>query len=152
MYIKVFNKALNDKRVARIALPGISGSNVTYTRQISRIVTPVIDSYILAQFFSHIANTYSFRQICFQIEGKIIYKLFQNALVNYTEKDPLLSGDQVLGLEVSVHGRIPREAVRPRKTVQVKVFGRRSKRLINKNTFLKNRAEIVNPELGTFSV
>lgn len=147
-----FNKSFNNQIVKRIALLKTNIGSIDFQSEMSRITSPAIDSYILAQYFTHITDKYNFRRMCYQIESKIIYRLFKNAIIKYNEKTPLLSKDQVLGIEIGLHGRIPREPVRPRKTVQVKILGRRSKRLINKNTFLINRAEKVNPELGTFSI
>lgn len=140
-YLTLLNKAI----VGRLRV-----SNRATQTEITRQVSPCLDSSILSQFFSFMASMYNFRQICRKIAHTIIYRRFLR--INYLEKDPLRSKDQVLGIDISIHGRIPREPVRPRKTVQHQMIGRRSVRLVNRNVFLINRAQGINPELGTFSV
>lgn len=120
--------------------------------EITRITSPCLDSSILSQFFTYITIKYNFRQICIKIEEAIIYRYFKSARVSYQEKDSLQSRDQVLGIDISLNGRIPREPVRPRKTIQHKMLGKRSIRLVNRSIFLTNRAQGVNPELGAFSI
>lgn len=155
IHIRGLNTVLQSDKTKGMALRKTQGvKGMKLQTEMSRITSPSIDSYILAQFFAHMADKYNFRQICYQIEGKIIYRIFKNALIgsNHMRKEPLRSKDQVLGIEISLHGRIPREAVRPRKTVQTQILGRGSKRFVNKNKFLTNRFEKINPELGTFSI
>lgn len=158
VYIIELNKAFGYKTIVNIAFVKTFEWQIKFQNEISRVRSPLIDSSILAQFFSHMADNYSFTKMCYHIEGKIIYRGLKHAAMNYGSNwkkknlTPALLRNQVVGLELRLHGRIPREAVRPRKTVQSRILGRSSMRQINKSTFITNRAERVNPELGTFSI
>ena len=121
--------------------------------EITRLAHPALDSQTLAQFFTFITTRYNFNRIFDKIRQTIIYDHVRNLRreENYNQKINLNSTDQVLGIEIALHGRIPREPVRPRKTVQVKMLGSRSVRQINKNMVILNKAQGINPELGTFT-
>ena len=150
--LTLLNRFLSQQDAVSKMLTGVS-KMFNIQSEITRLSHPALDSYILAQFFTYIATMYNFNQIFSKIRQTIYTNRFQNLGKNYnhTKKDYLRSSDQVLGIEIALHGRIPREPVRPRKTVQLKMLGSSSTRVANQNTFLLNRAESVNPELGTFT-
>lgn len=144
-YLKLFNKNLTQGRVLDMIRIAIKTPAFSTQTRMSRMNNPAGDSYVLCQFFVYMTTKYNFSQFVNRIGNTVIYKLLTNAGANQSIK----GRGQILGLEIALHGRIPREPVRARKTVQSLTLGRRSQ--ANKGSFIINRAEGLNPELGTFS-
>lgn len=153
IYLQQLLKVLSHRKMTRMIKKALNlAESFELQTRVSRLKTPALDSYILAQFFVYMTKHHQFSKIIQQIERKVVYKFFNNVTPIYAPQDPLHSKDRVLGLDVTLKGRIPLEPVRARKTIQNRTIGRRSERNINQHLIFINRAEGVNPRLGTFSV
>lgn len=132
---------------------------VKIVTEISRIISPALDSKILAQYFTTMTSNYNFNQICNKMSQKMAFFTMpsKNSAgprglgVNYQVET------QLQGLLIKLQGRIPKEPVRPRKTIQHKMLGTNSKTHNLKNAFKKNPISFkthsfINPELGSFSI
>lgn len=160
----------------------------------SRMVTPAIDGHIMAQYLKLMASDYNFNQICSKMSQKVAFPDLSNSsntspiLEKSKSRSPVLelaqSGKinyktevQLQGMIIKLHGRIPREPVRPRKTIQSKMLGSQYRHagvvsgeriFIAQNGHVKTtksflnslrnsqvtvgQATGINPELGTFSI
>lgn len=155
IYIEQLLKILSKKPIThmmRKTLQIPQSQSFPFQTRFSRLRSPALDSYVLAQFFVSMAKQHRFSKIIKRMERTIVYKFFQNVIPIDAPKDPVHSKDRVRGLDVTLRGRIPKEPVRARKTIQNKTIGRRSIRHVNKQTVFINKAEGMNPRLGTFSV
>lgn len=113
---------------------------------ISRISSPVLDSQVLARYLQNITPVYNFQQICTIMIKRIMLNTVLNAH-GYASIQPQ-------GLLIKLHGRSPREAVRPRKTIQSRILGCKQLRsyvLRPKNIAMRSELGLT-PELGTFSL
>ena len=84
------------------------GTNQTVTSfqsETSRIVHPGLDSGIMSSFIALMAKSSNFRKIETNVRQTFIYP--DVSYVTYKENDRLTSRNQVLGMSIALHGRIP---------------------------------------------
>lgn len=63
--------------------------------RVSRLKTPAMDSYILAQFFVYISRHHHFRKIIQRMRRTVVYKFLNHIPTAYGSNDPLHSKDRV---------------------------------------------------------
>lgn len=142
-YLKQLNWNLTEGKALGMLKQALRTRQFLMETRMSRIYNPAGDSYVLAQFFVYITTRYNFSQFVNRISNTAVYRLLTNT------NETLRYRPQILGLEMSLHGRVPREPVRARKTIQSRTLGRPSVNITHK--FLVNKADGINAELGTFS-
>lgn len=144
-YVTALSISLTKGVLFNIIKSFMKRETLSLKNKFTRIKTPTGHSYIISQFLVYITTKYNFRRIVQRTKRTIGPKLY------FSGRKVASWKAQVRGLVLTLHGRIPREPVRARKTMQTKTLGRRSKINITNPSFLLNRSEGMNPRLGSFS-
>lgn len=92
------------------------------TLYVTRLIRPFIDATALASFITRQLKTKRFRRVINRVFGRIGSVSKTTPLINYIENSVQLPAGLV-GMRVTLHGRIKSERARPRQTEQQMTVG-----------------------------